>query len=58
MWSSMKAETTNAIVEFIFKGIEHPSMVLAQEACRILITREGVIIKIPNNPASPNISSP
>ena len=49
----MKAENTNAVVEFIFKGLEPPCMVLAQEACRILYTPDGKVVKKPNNPASP-----
>ena len=53
VWSSMKAENTNAVVEFIFKGLEPPCMVLAQEACRVLYTPDGKVVKKPNNPASP-----
>ena len=53
VWSSMTAENTNAIVEFIFKGLDHPCLVLAQEACRTLMTRDGGIVRKPNNPKSP-----
>jgi hypothetical protein len=49
----MKAENTNAVVEFIFKGIEPPCLVLAQEACRALYTQDCKVMKKPNNPASP-----
>ena len=49
----MKARNTNAIVEFIFKGLELPCLVLAQKAFRTLTTREGGTVKRPNNPMSP-----
>jgi len=58
VWSSMKAENTNAVVEFIFKGLEHPCMVLAQEACRTLQTRQGGIVKKPNNTSCPQYLKP
>lgn len=58
IWSSMKAENTNAVVEFIFKGLEHPCLVLAQEACRTLLTKEGAIVRRPNNPNSPQYLKP
>ena len=58
VWSSMKADTTNAVVEFIFKGIERPVLVLAQEACRTLMTREGGTVRKPNNPKSPQFLKP
>ena len=44
----MKAENTNAVMGFIFKG-----MVLAHEACRVLYTPEDKVVKKPNNTASP-----
>ena len=48
----MKAKNTNAVVEFIFKGIKPPCLVLAQEACRVLYTPDSKVVKKPNNPAS------
>jgi hypothetical protein len=53
VWSSMTAENTNAVVEFIFKGMEPPCMVLAQKACRKLYTPQNQVVKKPNNPAVP-----
>jgi hypothetical protein len=53
VWSSMTAENTNAVVEFIFKGIEPPCLVLAQDACKILYTPDRKVVKKPNNLASP-----
>jgi hypothetical protein len=51
VWSSMKSENTQAVVEFIFKGLEPPCLVLGQDACRVLITPEGTVVKKPGNPA-------
>jgi hypothetical protein len=50
IWSSMKLENTNAIVEFLFKGLHPPCLVLGQDSCRVLITPEGKVVKKPNNP--------
>lgn len=36
VWSSMKYENTNAVMKFIFKGIEPPCLVLAHASCKIL----------------------
>ena len=58
VWSSMKAENTNAIVEFIFKGLELPCLVPTQEACRALTTWEGGTVRRPNNPMSPQYLKP
>ena len=52
VWSSMKFENTQAVVEFIFKGLEPPCLVLGQESCRQLLTPEGRVVKKPNNPAA------
>jgi hypothetical protein len=49
----MTAENTNVVVEFIFKGIEPPCLVLAQDACKTLYTPDRKIVKKPNNPVSP-----
>ena len=51
IWSSMKSENTQAVVEFIFKGLEPPCLVLGQESCKLLTTPEGKIVKKPNNSA-------
>ena len=51
VWSSMKSENTQAIVEFIFKGLQPPCLVLGQDSCRTLYTPEGRVVKKPNNPA-------
>lgn len=53
VWSSMTPDNTNAVVEFIFKGIEPPCLVLAQNACKILYTHENKVVKKPNNPSVP-----
>jgi hypothetical protein len=53
VWSSMTADNTNAVVEFIFKGIEPPCLVLAEDACKTLYTPDRKIVKKPNNPTSP-----
>jgi len=50
IWSSMKWETTHAVVEFLFKGIEFPCMVLGQESCRTLWTPEGTVVKKQGKP--------
>ena len=49
IWSSMKLENTQAIVEFIFKGLEPPCLILGQDSCRTLITPEGRVVKKPGN---------
>ena len=54
VWSSMTPDNTNAVVEFIFKGIEPPCLVLAQNACKIMYTPDMKIVEKPNNPAVPN----
>ena len=46
----MKLENTHAVVEFIFKGIKPPYMVLGQELCMMLLTPDGRVVKKPNNP--------
>ena len=50
IWSFMKLENTHAVVEFIFKGIEPPYMILGQELCMMLLTPDGRVVKKPNNP--------
>jgi hypothetical protein len=47
--SSMKLENTHAIVEFIFKGIKPPCMVLGHESCRLLLAPDGRVVKKPWN---------
>ena len=51
VWSSMKFENTLAIVEFIFKGLEPPYLVLGNELCKCLYTPDGRVVRMPNNPA-------
>lgn len=47
----MQLEKTHVIVEFIFKGIEPPYMVLGQESCMTLSILEGRVVKKLGNPA-------
>lgn len=51
VWSFMRLDTTHAILEFIFKGLESLCLVVRQEPCKTLITREVKFMKKPNNPA-------
>ena len=51
VWSSMKSENTQEIVEFIFKGLQPPCLVLGHESCRTLYTLDGRAVREPNNPA-------
>ena len=46
----MKSENTQAVVEFIFKGLQPPCLVLGHESCKILYTPDGKVVKKPNNP--------
>jgi hypothetical protein len=45
----MKLESTQDLVEFIFKGIELLCMVLRQELCMTLLTSYGRVVKKPGN---------
>jgi hypothetical protein len=51
VWSSMRSDTTQAVVEFIFKGVQPPCLVLGHESCRLLYTPKGKFVSRPNNPA-------
>jgi hypothetical protein len=48
--SSMKSKNTHAIMEFIFKGLQLPCLVLGHESCRTLYTPNGRVVRKPNNP--------
>lgn len=45
----MKFKKTHMVVEFTFKGLQPPCLVLGQESCRILYTPKGRIVKESNN---------
>ena len=50
VWSSMKFENTQMVLEFIFKGFQPPCLVLGHEFCKTLYTPDGRVVKKPNNP--------
>lgn len=44
VWSSMVYSTTERIVEFLFQGLQKPSLILGQESCGILYDEDGRVV--------------
>lgn len=49
VWSFMKFENTQEIVEFIFKGLETPWLVIGYESSKSLYAPDSKVVKKPNN---------
>jgi hypothetical protein len=44
VWSSMVMDNTESIVDFLFRGLPSPCLILGQEACNELVDEKGFLV--------------
>lgn len=44
IWSSMKLNTVELIIDFLFEGLRQPCLVLGQESCHVLHDEKGDVV--------------